>query len=763
MRYLYILVLILIQIFSYSQNATITVVDKETKKVLPYVNICFESLINSKKDYTTTNMQGEAENKCSDKCVISLSFVGYKTLFDTLNSLQSKTYELQADVFNLEQVVVTATRTEKALKDAPVITQVITSKDIDNRGVNNVKQIIEEDIPGVEMQRGGFGADIKMQGLESRNILILIDGERIAGETGNNIDYSRLNASNVERVEIIKGAASALYGSQAMGGVINIITKKTRKKLEISAGMQATQFNEINFPDLKYEDENYNFKKNLDLPNLNFNASVGFNIKNFSGRTDFVAKSFDAYQLYNTNIVVKDYINLDTVIYDSLSLFPKGIQGYKDITISQKLSIPLHKKLILNMNGTYYTHNEYDFVPDKKYLNFIDYTFGGNLIYSISKDFSITASYHQDIYDKYDFYERLFEKNKVYRNTFINPKLVSSFKIKKKQFITAGFEYLNEYMQSGLFIADSIASHTMNTSVFFVQDDIQFNKKWNAVVGGRIDNHSVFGTYMSPKLSTMYKLKHLSFRMNYAKGFRSPTAKELYMNWDIAWFTIKGSESLQPETNDYLSFSTEYTKSWLNTSINIYKNWLQNKIDGEWDYSMPRPVYQYKNAKHVELSGFEILSKIKFLKHFMLSGAYSYLNDNRPQADLVSSTSPHTGNIKLSYQYTKKRYEINIMLSTTIIGAKEFDKEETVFFRGDTLIGTYHVYYDAYSMWKLVVNQRLFNAVDLTIGVENLFDYRPTIIDFNTSMSPGRRGFVSLKIDVDNFFGRKKKKKTASK
>lgn len=737
----------------FSQDAIIKVLDSETKEALPYVNICLESLVSGKKSYTITNQLGEASNLCNDKCIVSFSFVGYITIIDTLNSNQSKIYYLKQDIFNLEQVVITATRTEKALKDAPVITQVVTSEDMDNRGITNVKQVLEEDIPGLEFQRGGYGADIKMQGLESKNILILIDGERMAGETGGNIDYSRLNASNVERVEIIKGAASALYGSQAMGGVINIITKKPKKRLEISVGTQWTQYNEINYPDLKYEDEKYNFKKNLDLPNLNFDASVGFNIKGFSGRTDLYMKSFDAYQLYNTDIIEKDFINVDTIIYDSLSVFPKGIQGYRDMSISQKIGIPLHKKLKLELNGSYYTHNEYDFVPDNTYLNFVDYNFGGRLIYTFSKDFSAIASYHQDIYDKYDYYEKLFEKNKVYRNTFINPRLVSSIKIGEKQLLTGGVEYLREYMANELFIADSMTEYVMNTSIFFIQDDIQINKKWNAIIGGRIDNHSAFGTHISPKLSAMYKLKQWSFRANYAKGFRSPTLKELYMDWDVAWFTIKGDENLKPETNNYISLSTEYTRDWLNTSVTLYKNWLENKIDGEWNNS--KTVYKYKNSSNVELSGIEILAKFKLLKGFMLTGAYSYLQDNRSQSDLVSSTSPHTGNVKLSYRYTKKKYVANITLSTSIIGAKNYNDSEEIIFQGETIIAYYPVHYDAYTMWKLAVNQSFLNGIDLTIGIENLFDYRPTIIDFNTSMSPGRRGFISLKVNVDKLFNKK--------
>lgn len=741
------------QILVFSQNSIIKVLDAETKEPMAYVNVCFESLVSAKKDYTITNINGEATNICTDKCIVSLSFVAYKTLFDTLTANKSKTFYLHADVFNLEQVVVTATRTQKALKDAPVITQVITSENITNRGIENVKDVLEQDIPGLEFKRGGFGTDIKMQGLDAKNILILVDGERLAGETGNNVDYSRLNSDNVERIEIVKGAASALYGSQAMGGVINIITKKPKKKLEISFSSKYAQYNEINYPDLSYDDEKYSFKKNLDLPNLNVNASVGFNLKRISGRTDFSAKTFDAYQLYDKKAITKEFTNIDTVIYDAKNPFALGINGYKDYSISQKLKFRFSKKLDFQLNGSYYNHDEYDFVPDNVFQNYEDVSFGGKVNYAFSKDNSVVFSYHQDVYRKYDFYEKLDEKSKNYENTFINPKLVSNINIGKYQKLTSGLEYLSDELLSDKFSTDNLENKKAITSVFFIQDDVSINKRLSFIAGGRADYHTVFGVYISPKLSAMYKFKKLSLRGNYSKGFRSPSLKELYMDWPIAWFVIKGDENLQPETNNYFSASAEYTKDWLNTSATVYTNFLKNKIDGVWENG--QTVYQYVNVSEATINGVEFLAKIKFLKHFLLRGAYSFLHDERPQGELPSSASPHSGNLGLSYHYTKKRYDLNVNLTSIIIGAKDYAVKEFINYQGQNVEGIYSVHFDAYSIWKLAVSQKIINGINLTLGIDNIFDYTADIVSFNSSTSPGRRLFVSLKIEVDKIVNKK--------
>lgn len=135
---------------------------------------------------------------------------------------------LQPDATALDQVVVTATRTPKALKDAPVVTRLITANDIKIADATNIQDLLTEQMPGLEF---GYAMNqetsLNMNGFGGNAVLFLVDGERLAGETMDNVDYSRLNLDNVGRIEIVKGAASALYGANAVAGVINIISRET--------------------------------------------------------------------------------------------------------------------------------------------------------------------------------------------------------------------------------------------------------------------------------------------------------------------------------------------------------------------------------------------------------------------------------------------------------------------------------------------------------------------------------------------------------
>lgn len=172
------------------------------------------------------------------KFALLLTFIGALPLAaQNVRQEKDTVSYMNDDPFNLEQIVVTATRTEKN-KNTPVITQVITAKQIEERGTGNIQDLLTQEVPGLNFQEVGYGTSIDIQGLGSKHILFLIDGERIAGENGGNIDYSRINLYNIDHIEIVKGASSALYGSQAMGGVINIITRKAKKKFEASAGIR---------------------------------------------------------------------------------------------------------------------------------------------------------------------------------------------------------------------------------------------------------------------------------------------------------------------------------------------------------------------------------------------------------------------------------------------------------------------------------------------------------------------------------------------
>lgn len=737
-----------------SQNTSILVIDKDTKEPIPYANLCFESLESNLVTYSISSLDGIAENKAQNKCLLAISFIGYETIFDTILANENKIYVLNPDLFNLNQVVITATRTEKALKDVPSITQVVLSTEIESRGITDISTVLEDDVPGVEFHQSGFGSNIKMQGLDATYVLFLVDGERMAGETEGNIDYARLNMSDVERVEIVKGASSALYGSQAMGGVINIITKKPRDKVEFSIGGKYQQNNQINYPDLKNDDDSYTYRSNLDKPNLNLNATLGFNIKNFISKTSFVKKSTDAYELISSDSIRMDIIEYDTTLTE---LTANQIPGSSDFTISQLLEYQVNDKLRLRANGSYYIHDQYDFIPNKTFDQFEDYNYSLKAFYTYSEKGNLEMSYHDDIYNKFEYREITDVRDQEYSHHFYNPKVIVNQFIGESHQVTIGTEYLAENLATKMFsgLVDSLVTKTSATAIAYIQDDYKINSKLSVVAGLRFDYHTAFGAHLSPKLSVMYKLPPLTFRVNYAEGFRTPTLKELYMDWNLLnMFYLRGDENLLPETNNYISASAEYTKSKLNFSINIYKNWFKNRIGGYWSVAEDgKDVYNYANSGDSEMLGMEILLKYKITKHFYLSGGYSYLNDQESINNInTSAVAPHNGNVRLEYSLSKRVYDLKVNLSGKITGQKNYYEATSITINSVPLVGTYLASYSAYSLWKLSIAQNFHNGINVVLGVDNIFDYHAPIISFNTSLSPGRRFFISMNFKVDKLY-----------
>jgi outer membrane receptor for ferrienterochelin and colicins len=164
-----------------------------------------------------------------------VSLLGYETQEKVITISGGENIQdfiLKTANINLNEVVVTGTRSEKMLKNVPVITQVIYGRQMLSLGITTVTGALQNMVPGLDVSQFGTRTSITMQGMNSKYVLFLIDGERIAGEVNGDIDYSMLNMENIERIEIIKGAASSLYGSNAIGGVINIITKRITESFE---------------------------------------------------------------------------------------------------------------------------------------------------------------------------------------------------------------------------------------------------------------------------------------------------------------------------------------------------------------------------------------------------------------------------------------------------------------------------------------------------------------------------------------------------
>lgn len=211
-----------------SQTATITVKDSKTGEGIPYVHV-FVAEISTKAEYfNVTDERGTVENPCKNTSVIRISSIGYQALNDTIEPGRAYDFQLVPSVFALDEVVVTGSVTPKRADQSIYDIKVLDNRKIEEKAAFNLKDILSGRINMSISQDPALGSSLRIKGLSGNNVKILIDGVPVIGRMGGNIDLTQLGLYNVDHVELVEGPMSVVYGSNALGGVINLITKENK-------------------------------------------------------------------------------------------------------------------------------------------------------------------------------------------------------------------------------------------------------------------------------------------------------------------------------------------------------------------------------------------------------------------------------------------------------------------------------------------------------------------------------------------------------
>ena len=650
--------------------------------------------------------------------------------------------------FNLDEVVVTATRTPKRLMQTPVITQVITAAQIEDRGLTDIRNLLTQEIPGLAFNEVGFGTSINLQGLGGKHILFLIDGERMAGETGNNVDYHRLDPNNVERIEIVQGASSALYGSQAMGGVINIITKRPKAPFTVSASIKAAPLYERNYTKVDPDDAQRYFKRSVDRPNLNADVRIGGRWKHWTAQTSYAHKSADAYRLFDRDSVVKYFPEYDITVRERRVETPTQVSGYTTHQVTQMLGYTPSDRLTIGAKGTWYTMNKHDLTPDNAYEHNTDLSGSLTADYRFSTRAALQASVYSDTYNRFTALEQLDQRDLIYRNRMTQPRLMFTLDRWHRQTINMGAELLYESLYTDKFVSGSYETRSQRSYSVFAQDDWTVTPHLSLVAGLRLDYHNAYGANVAPKVAAVWRLFPFTLRFNYAAGYRSPTLKELYMNWDhLGMFMIYGNENLRPERNQYLSLSAEYVSEYVYAMATGYVNFFSDKIEGLWTNNQKE--LHYRNVSSATLSGAYANVRI----NPGVSGLFLHLSANclfpkRTDGVQLTAYSRLSGNVRAEYAFTLGRQQFTLNLSGSLLGGKRYDVLGRVEVNSKEVESYYESRSPSYSLWNATAAWRPMRQLRVTLGVDNLFDYHAGIINFNTYTGPGRSVFGALHFSI---------------
>ena len=753
------------------QQVKFKVEEQGTQQPLVGVYISLTSKNSTKAEFNAvTDATGEAVFNIERRGTYhyQTTAVGYISVSGDIQLPQNTTINIvmREDVMHLNDVVVTGSRTERPIKLSAVTTQVLGGKALVDAGYSDLQHALQQETPGMNIQKVGFGNEISMQGLDARHVLFLQDGERMTGEMAGNLDYERFNLHAIDRIEIVKGASSTLYGSRASGAVINLISKKVTKPIDIQAGFRWGQMNQRNYKHPSKHDFLYMFEKNSDRPNLQAWVSAGMKYKKITSQTDIWYSESDAFYMYQSKHDKKVYtkeanpfLPHDIILNSVAERSPMGIEGTEHVSIAQKFYIDPIKNLSIETYGTLFFMNSYDLIQDMTFTQSRDFMTGFKAKYDVKDWFSVHLSMHADFYDRFKRHERLDERKKVYKSCILEPRLTVTSNYFNHHSLIFGIEHTSDELTSDRFVNRKMTTRALHETEYFLQDEWIPNTHWLLSTGVRTNFSKAFGFMWMPKLAAKYSLNnHLAFRANYSMGYRAPSIKELFFNWDhLGMFQIRGNEELSPEKNHYISFGTEYTTDRFFINVNAYGNFFRKKIEGIWHIYDMQYNFEYTNLRNQRMLGIEAILKWHFAKGFTLNGTYSYVNVSKQQGIQVNTTSPHAATGSLDYTLNQKNYRLKSILSASLMGQKQFDVQDRVW------VDEHHKSYDAYFrctlptyvLCNLAVVQTFCNKVKVTLGVDNLFNYVPHTLGsgitmFNVPATCGTRGYIQVEFLVDD-------------
>ena len=705
-----------------------------------------------------------------------VNMMGYMPVSGTLLATEKEVnVVLKEDVMHLNGVVVTGSRTERPIKLSPITTQVLGGKALVDAGYSDLQHALQQETPGMNIQKVGFGNEISMQGLDARHVLFLQDGERMTGDMAGNLDYERFNLHAIDRIEIVKGASSTLYGSRASGAVINLISKKTQKPLDIQAGVRFAQMNQRNYKQPNPKDFLYMFEKNSDRPNLQSWISAGIKQGKFTSQTDVWYSSSDAFYMYQSDKDKKVYtkeanpfLPHDITLTSIAPRSPMGIEGTEHLSVAQKLYYEPSKSLSLQAYGSMFFMNSYDLIQDMTFSQSRDFMAGIKLKYDVKDWFTVNLSLHGDFYDRFKRHERIDERKNVYKSKIFEPRLTLTSSYFTGHNIIFGVEHTTDELTSDRFVNRRMTTRSLHETEYFLQDEWTVNSHWMLSSGVRTNFSKAFGFMWMPKIAIKYAPdNHWALRANYSMGYRAPSIKELFFNWDhLGMFQIKGSENLQSEKNNYFSLGAEYSKERFFINVNAYANIFNKKIEGVWRIYDMQYNFEYINLKSQRMLGVEAIMKWRLTDNFMLNATYSYVNVSKQNGIQVNTTSPHAATASIDYTLNRPNYRLKSIFSTSIMGEKKFDVQDRVWVKEHNK--SYDAYFrcilPTYVLCNLAVVQTFYNKVKLTVGVDNIFNYVPHTLGsgvtmFNVPATCGARGYVQVEFLVEDILKSLKHKK----
>ncbi len=651
----------------------------------------------------------------------------------------------------LNEVVVTGTGTEHYLKDAPVQTEVITGKALEQYQARSIDDLLSGLCPSLTFHDGDMGSHIQLNGLNNDYLLIMVNGKRMNGDIGGQNDLNQLNPANIERIEIVKGAASSLYGSDAIAGVINIITKRNREKIELTSTSRVGEYGDVR----ESTSLGIAFGKLKTMTGINFRHTDGWR------NTDL---QWDQNQLKSGSTMLT--VNRAT-----------------NYTLSENLEWQVNKKLNLTAEGTYYerwvmrTHGKWKYQANDFYYR--NYTFAAGGKYKLTKRNILTADlsygrygyfYDYKLNEYTDYYldndrhqhityyagQRI--KQSIQKQVLAQVKGI--FYLGDRHILNTGVEYQYNHLEAPHRIEGNNAS--VYTLAAYAQEEWTATRQLVITAGVRGTLHKETGLNLSPKLAALYKAGNFNLRASYSLGYKAPTIKELYYNYSGiigggALTAYHGNTDLKAQTSQYASAGIEYVGDKFQASLTGYVNFLHNMIElveikatAEEKMLEIEKSKRYENLTKAHIYGMDFSFNYHPLTNVSVGGGYSYADPKAQYSGIgadymkympIDATSNHNATFNASWGHSWNSYRLGLGIYGKYQSIRHYINDNDA---------------DGFQTWRINTAHSLLRmkrwSLTMNVGVDNVFNYvdRTPFGRNRATSTPGRTFYASALIKFKN-------------
>ena len=664
---------------------------------------------------------------------------------------------------NGDSVVVTATRTERKLSNLTVPVTIINAKSIQQNGSLRLTDILKEQT-GLNLT-SGFGAGIQLQGLNPDYTIILINGEPLVGRTAGVLDLNRIALGNIKKIEIVKGPSSSLYGSEAMAGVINIITDAAIGS-PLMLGFRYGTYNtvdanletKLNTKQLQYQGfyNTYSTDGYSIRPNSNSRVTTPIDRYSTTQQLKWVLSTKTNFVL-NTRFTQEKIQNEIAVANNGITIYSIGKEDIKDINLSTTLNHRFSKKLKTSVRGYSTT---YDAVQNLLTINGLPY-------------------------------------RDVLNHNFKRIENQTDWDVRENLQAVVGFGAVWEGVKSSRYDSEKVRKQN-EIQYAFTQWEWKPSDKFTLIGGVRFDQNTQFASAYSPKLSMLYKLNpQHQFRFSLGQGFKAPDFRQLFLDFTNAAagsYSVFGAaqaqqviakldalgqignlfpnyyllKALKPEYSNGLHFTWDWKiNSRSAISVQLFRNDIKNLIESQQvgTYISGSQIYSYLNIGRAFTTGIELEGQHKLNTNWAISGGYQFLQtgDKDQIAEIKSgtvytknsqgysrlmklneyvglpNTSKHKLQVKINYNSPKGCY-LNARAIYRSRWAVNNNNGNEVFDNGD-------VFASGYVALNSAAGKTFKNGLGIQVGIDNITNY---IDPANLPNLPGRTFYTSIKYQLQN-------------